>query len=118
MVDQNEPNPTAIILGFIVGGVALVFIFIGLLWGFNRYKQREIHVKVELAPAVDLQNMRNYEAEILGSYAMLNKDQGIVRIPIERAIELESVRPWRLDARFPAEVPPLKTNDGGTTHGK
>lgn len=118
MNDQNEPRSTPIILGFIVGTVALFFIGIGLLWLFNHVKQREIHAKVELAPAVDLQNMRNYEAELLGSYALLNKEQAVVRIPIERAIELESVRPWRLDARFPPQAPPLKTNDGGTTHGK
>lgn len=118
MADRSEPRSTLIILIAIVGSVLLFFVTVGLLWMFNRVQQQQVHVKVELAPAVDLQNLRNYEIEQLNGYAMLNREQGIVRLPIERAMQLEARRPWRLDARFPAPPPLPKSNDGGTTHGK
>lgn len=118
MVDTSEPKITQIILVTIVLSVALFFMTLVLLWGFKRYTQKLVHDKVELAPAVDLRNMRAYEAETLGSYALVSAERKIVRVPIERAMELEARRPWRLDAHFPAATPTPKINDGGTTHGK
>lgn len=119
MADTSQPQNTRIILAAIFASVLLFFIGIGLTWVFNRVKQNEIHVKVELAPAVDLQNLRNYEAETLFSYGMVDKVRNVVRIPIDRAIELEARRPWRLDETLTTTtLARPKSNDGGTTHGK
>ena len=119
MADTSQPQNTRIILAAIFASVLLFFVCIGLLWVFNRVKQQEIHAKVELAPAVDLQNMRNYEAEALFGYAMVDAARGVVRIPIDRAIELESRRPWRRDARLTTATQARpQSSDGGTTHGK
>lgn len=119
MVDTSQPRSTQIILVAIFSCVLLFFLSVGLIYMFQRVTQSQIHQKVELAPAVDLQNMRNYEAEQLHSYAYVNRDQRVVRIPIERAIELEARRPWRLDAHLTTATAPLtQANDGGTTHGK
>lgn len=119
MVDNSQPRSTQIILVAIFSCVLLFFLGVGLIYLFQRVTQSQIHAKVELAPMVDLQNMRNYEAEMLHGYAYVNRDQRVVRIPIDRAIELEVGRPWRLDARLTTATTPLPhANDGGTTHGK
>jgi hypothetical protein len=48
--------------------------------------------RLEEAPASDLQEMRAAEEQLLDNYAWLDKDNGIVRIPIGRAIDLIAQR--------------------------
>jgi hypothetical protein len=44
--------------------------------------------RLQSVPALDLQNVRITEQRILHSYAWIDEKGGIVRIPIERAMEL------------------------------
>lgn len=48
--------------------------------------------RLEVTPILDLQAMRAAEDKVLGSYAWIDKSQGLVRIPIDRAIDLLSQR--------------------------
>src|SRR4029079_18740823 len=43
--------------------------------------------RLQTHPLNDLQSLRNYERETLGSYAWIDRNAGIVRIPIDRAKE-------------------------------
>ena len=43
-------------------------------------------------PLLDLQQLRARDAERLSTYAWVDRDAGVVRIPIERAIELLATR--------------------------
>lgn len=45
--------------------------------------------QLESSPVLDLQRERAAEDQILNSYAWIDKQQGIVRIPIDKAIDLQ-----------------------------
>lgn len=53
--------------------------------------------KLQVHEPEDLKQMRAREDQILGSYGWVDKDKGIVRIPIDRAMELLAQRnlPYR-----------------------
>jgi hypothetical protein len=44
--------------------------------------------QLQVAPASDLERVRQAEAAVLNSYAWVDRKQGVVRIPVDRAIEL------------------------------
>ncbi len=48
--------------------------------------------RLQKDPLLDLQQMRARDAERLSTYAWVDRDAGVVRIPIERAIELLAAR--------------------------
>ncbi len=48
--------------------------------------------RLEVTPASDLQEMRAAEDQVLTHYAWLDQPNGIVRLPIDRAIELIAQR--------------------------
>jgi hypothetical protein len=48
--------------------------------------------RLQVSPPQDTKAMKAAEAQILESYAWLDRESGIVRIPIERAIELLAER--------------------------
>jgi len=47
---------------------------------------------LQIAPHEDLRKLRESEEAILNSYGWVNRDAGLVRIPIDRAIELLAER--------------------------
>lgn len=63
--------------------------------------------RLQAAPIRDLKELRAEEQAILESYAWIDRDAGIVRIPIERAME-------RLAARAAAAS---RDKSGGATEG-
>ena len=61
-------------------------------------------------PVTDLEDMRRAEDEVLHSYGWVDKQQGKVRIPIEKAKELAV---QRLNAPVPPPTTPAPTTTGG-----
>ena len=96
-------------------GIALVLLCIAtllLLFGLFRYFQgRETanqppanpgmdavrsttppEPRLQSTPVVDLKQIRDAEDQILGSYAWIDQQKGVVRIPVDRAMELLAQR--------------------------
>ena len=48
--------------------------------------------QLQRTPQIDLIEIRDAEDQLLETYGWVNKDKGVVRIPIERAIELLAQR--------------------------
>jgi hypothetical protein len=83
-------------------GIALVLVCIATIFGlmvlFNHYQeqapvsQQTLRLppqpRLQPNPPRDLQEVRTAEDSVLNSYAWVNQDQGVVRIPIERAMDL------------------------------
>jgi len=44
--------------------------------------------RIEEHPANDLQELRAHEKQVLGSYGWVDKKTGVVRVPIDRAMDL------------------------------
>jgi len=73
---------------------------------------------LEIEPAAQLQALRAEESEILGSYGWIDEAGGVVRVPIERGMEL--LLETRADGRAFGEATPESeepvdpTAEGGT----
>jgi hypothetical protein len=66
--------------------------------------QRFPSPSLQINPSLDLSAWREHENLILGSYAWVNRTSGVIRIPVERAMELTLRR--GLPARATNQQPP------------
>jgi hypothetical protein len=48
--------------------------------------------RIEVNPSIEVQDLRAYEDRILSTYGWTDKNAGVVRIPIEKAMELQLQR--------------------------
>jgi hypothetical protein len=68
--------------------------------------------RLQVTPELDLQRYRSEQQALLGSYGWVDSSLGIVRIPIDRAIDLVAAQqlPWRAHAAaaplLPGGIPP------------
>ena len=70
--------------------------------------------RLQAAPVEDLQQMRAAEDQILNSYAWLDREQGVARIPVDRAMDLlvQEGLPARAAAAPPASQAIVPTESG------
>jgi hypothetical protein len=100
--EQSEVSVRLIVvsLAFLAVATAIVFVLvIGIFrYFYDTYSTEETmkltqpvippEPRIEVAPFEQLQRLRVQEDHILTTYAWVNKDNGVVRVPIDRAIEL------------------------------
>ena len=89
--------------------VAVLLILVLLFWLFNFFSKRESRLghdpvgirqstpqttgpPLQISPRNEMAEMRAAEEKILQSYGWIDQQKGIVRIPIERAMELTAQR--------------------------
>lgn len=84
----------------LTAGLIVVGIVLGLLFAFLSQKQgavpsvvsgpRELppQPRLQIVPAADLQQLRSREDQTLSGYAWVDQKAGLVRIPVERAMDL------------------------------
>ena len=111
---QHEPGDVnaLALTKFGLSVAALIVIFLFGLWGMFEYlKNREAELGLPLSPSAmvnaqkqppeprlqahaahDMRDMRAAEDTILHQYAWIDPDKGIVRIPVERAMDLIAQR--------------------------
>jgi hypothetical protein len=84
----DDPNVAAsAVVGFI--SAILLFVIIVMLQAvFYRAEQSELLRKVYSQPNEALQQLDAVQLEQLNSYGWANQAEGVVHIPIERAMEL------------------------------
>ena len=85
--DQEPKNPLIAFL-LIISCIFVVAVCAFLSWMFIVARDNEYNRKINQATYTDLQNLRKAEDAKLGGYQHLDKDKGIVRIPVERAMQL------------------------------
>ena len=70
--------------------------------------------RLQVAPAEDLHSYLQAQREALNGYGWVNKEAGVVRIPIDRAMELLLARglPTRAESP-PADSDEIPTDSGG-----
>jgi hypothetical protein len=87
LAPEDDPRPTATIVAGVVGVVATVLIILGL---------EALHYRTEVVLAEEsftdepspLGRLVDEQREMLRSYRWVDRERGIVSIPIERAMEL------------------------------
>ena len=85
--DQEPKNPLIAFL-LITSCIFIVAVCAFLSWMFIVARDNEHNRKIDQATYTDLQVIRKAEETKLNSYQYLDKDKGVVRIPVERAIQL------------------------------
>ena len=76
---------------YISGGVLIVLlivIIVGLNELFLANREQEVSEKVLQADSSELRELEAREAEALHSYEMLDRENDVVQIPIDRAMQL------------------------------
>jgi len=86
--DRSEPNARAIAAFGAVTVVLLVAVVLGLQFYFDRVLEQQVYVQVLAPESSALKALRAREDEELHSYRYLDREKGIVRLPIERAMDL------------------------------
>jgi len=86
--DHTEPKAGAI-AAFAVGSVVLLIVTIlALEVYFNKIWEEAVHDKVLIAPSEQLQALHQREDWFLTHYSYADKKNGVVRIPLDRAMDL------------------------------
>ena len=83
--------------------------------------------RLQLQPRTDLEVMRAAELKILSSYGWVDKEAGVVRVPIERAMQMFVAKgqqsrpggtvPWTMAARGEAPRQPAEAEGAPDWHG-
>ncbi len=102
--ERTDMNPKYVLyfgIGLVVAGLA---IHVGIWWMFHQFEREQarrerqpvlVNVpttvpepRLQISPQGDLEEVRRRENEILSTYQWIDREKGIARIPIDRAIEL------------------------------
>jgi hypothetical protein len=86
--ENQEPKNPLIAFLLISSCIFVVAVCAFLSWMFIVTRDNETNRKINQSKYVDVQNTRKAEDAILNGYQYLDKDKGVVRIPVERAMQL------------------------------
>lgn len=86
--DRHDPNARFIALVGLATIVFLIAAIFGVQYYHDRVHEEQVFIKVMEPESEMLLNLRARENEQLHSYQYIDREQGTVRIPIERAMEL------------------------------
>ena len=84
----DDPNVAASAVVGIISAILLFVIIVVLQAFFYSAEQRELEKKVFSQPYQELQQLDAKQLELLASYGWVSEAEGLVRVPIERAMEL------------------------------
>lgn len=84
----DDPNVAASAVVGIISAILLFVIIVVLQAYFYGAEQTELEKKVFTQPNQALQQLNASQLEMISSYGWVSQPDGVVRIPIERAMEL------------------------------
>jgi hypothetical protein len=86
--DRSEPDVRTIAAFGVITVVLLVAVVLGLQFYFDRVLEQQVYVQVLAPESPALNTLHAREDEELHSYRYLDREKGVVRLPIERAMSL------------------------------
>ena len=86
--DRSEPRALLIASIGIASVLGLTATVLGVQAYFDHLHEQQMYEKVLVPVSQDLKNLRVQEDQELNSYKYIDRDKGIVQIPITRAMEL------------------------------
>jgi len=86
--ERGEPNSWMIVAWGAGAVLALALVIAGIQFYFDRVKEQQVYQKQMEPVSADLVSLRAKEDAHLHSYAYLDRNKGVVRIPIGRAMDL------------------------------
>lgn len=109
--DPQEVNAKAVVLFGIATLVTLVVTIFALQFYFDTYKEKQVYEQVLAPVSEDLKALRAREDVELHSYRFIDRDKGLVRLPIERAMELLLSEAAAGRFFYPTQPAPIKKPD-------
>jgi hypothetical protein len=88
LAEQDRPNNLLIALLIAAAGIALAGVALCVNELFEAAIRREISAKVLEPPSTALRALRAEEERRLSRYQWVSREEGIVRVPLDRAVEL------------------------------
>ena len=86
--DRGEPKAGSI-AAFAIGSIVLLILTIGALQQYFEHAWNQaVYEKVLAPPSEQLKDLRNRDDWNLTHYMYMDKKSGVVRIPVDRAMEL------------------------------
>jgi hypothetical protein len=89
-VQQDDPSTIPIVVIGLVGALLVLLMVIVLETLYYAAQRQEEYRKMVAPPAEELSHLRADQQERLNSYRWVDQAKGVVAIPIERAMELET----------------------------
>jgi hypothetical protein len=86
--DTQEPRYGVVALFGIATVIFIVAAIIGVQGYYDSMLEREVFIRVLQPVSEDLRNLRAEEQQHLHSYQYIDRNKGLVRLPIERAMQL------------------------------
>ena len=86
--EKSDTRGSRVFFGLILAVVLLVLIIVGLNIFYNMTEDEIVYENVLSQKNPRLQELRAEETKKLTSYAWVDSSKGIVRIPVDRAMEL------------------------------
>lgn len=88
LAPEDDPNSLMTVVVGVISCVLLLAILFGLEAVFYGLQQREFRDKVVNRKPVELQQVRAEGEQAIRDYRWIDREQGVIGIPIERATEL------------------------------
>ena len=104
--DHTEPQMGRIALWGLVMIVSLIAVILGVQTYFDRVNQRQVFTRIVQPVAEDLEDIRTKENARLHSYQWVDVEAGLVRLPIERGMELLAAEFAARTLRYSTEPEP------------
>ncbi len=86
--DTSDPNTPGVTIFIVLFIVTLVLVIGATIVYYNFASQAQEDEAVLQKPSEDLANLHAREDEQLKTYGFINKEKGVVQIPLDRAMEL------------------------------
>ncbi len=108
--DRNDPEVAKIFIFTAVSLAVLVLVIVAIAGYFEDIYAKAVSEKILTAPSEQLQDVRNRDAWNLSHYMYgdLNAKSGRVRIPLDKAIELNLEDAQAGKTFYPAKPEPVK----------
>lgn len=107
--DRTDPSGPWIIAFSLGIVITLVVVVLGVDYLFNATLAQNEYQQVLTQDSPELQEVRTKEAEQLNHYRYVDKEKGVVRLPIDRAMELFAAEAKEGKLFYPAKSAPVKT---------
>jgi predicted dienelactone hydrolase len=112
-VDYDKRDPRYALVAAVAGGIVLTLAVttVGLTWVYNRVYEAQVNEQQQIPVAYDIQSLRTREDKDLHSYQVVDQGKNVVRIPIERAMDLLEKEIADGKTPYPTNPSPVKKPD-------
>lgn len=107
--DRTDPSGPWIVGSSLVIVITLVIVVFGVDYLFQETLSQNEYEAVLIKDSPELQDVRTKEAEQLNHYRYIDQEKGVVRLPIDRAMDLFAAEAKDGKLFYPAKSAPVKT---------